>query len=603
VTGRRWIVVAIGIASGAAAIAQQPARDAAAVATGTGSISGVVYVNGDPKQPARRVRVTLGNLARSSPGQTTTSDDKGAFTFRGLAAGRFELQAFKPGYLRASYGAARPERPGTPVVLEDGEAVSGLAMTIVRGGVITGVVRDLRGRPAPGVNVRVLKLGYNNLTGERTLEVPAGSSVAPTDDRGEYRAYGLPPGGYVVLVPPPLAGRDDPNIRQLTSAQVQQALRAARSTSAATPGATTAPVVTSPPARLNYAPIFHPGVTDIGAAVTIPLALGEERAGVDVTVQLVPTATVSGTVTSPSGPIPPGLTVGLVPVGPQTEMLAGAGVRGVSASLNADGAFRFNGVAPGAYTAKVTVGRGGRGGDPYQMSQWAAADVQVAGEDVSVALTLQPGVPIAGRVVFEGATPPTPEELKALSFRLAPYGAGGEVRSPGGGNVDAEGRFAFPSVAPDTYRWVFTWNAASARDKWTLKSSTANGRDAFEAPLRVSAGEPLEWTVTYTDTPATLAGTFQDPGGRAATEYYILVFSTDRRQWTPGSRRVRTTRPGTDGAFVVKELPPGDYYLAALPDLETGEWNDPALLESLVKSSATVTLREGQTTTQNYQIR
>jgi len=41
--------------------------------------------------------------------------------------------------------------------------------------------------------------------------------------------------------------------------------------------------------------------------------------------------------------------------------------------------------------------------------------------------------------------------------------------------------------------------------------------------------------------------------------------------------------PATDGALSVKGLPPGEYFLAALADLETGEWNDPALLDQLVR--------------------
>ncbi len=62
--------------------------------------------------------------------------------------------------------------------MKDGEAVTNLAMTIARGGVITGVVRDMRGRPVPGVNVRVLKLGYNAVTGERTLGAPSTGSAS-----------------------------------------------------------------------------------------------------------------------------------------------------------------------------------------------------------------------------------------------------------------------------------------------------------------------------------------------------------------------------------------------------------------------------------------
>jgi hypothetical protein len=600
-SARASIIIAVALACGAAALAQQPARDNVSVVKGTASISGTVFVAGDAKQPARRVRVTLTNIARSSPGQTTTTDDRGAFTFRALPTGQFELQAFKNAYLRASYGAMRPDRAGTPIVLKDGEAIADLAMTIVRGGVITGVVRDLRGRPMPGADVRVLRLGYNAVTGERTLGAPSSASTAFTDDRGEYRAFGLPPGGYLVLVPPPpSSGRSNQDIRQLTAQDVRQALQAARTGGAATPGAAVLPPLSSTSPRVNFAPIFHPGVTDLAAAVTIPLGTSEERTGVDVTIQLVATATVSGTVTSPSGPLPQLLSVGLVPAGAHTEMLAGAGLRGVSTQLRPDGTFSFGGVAPGTYTVKTIVGRG-RAAAPDGPTRWAAADVHVAGDDVWIPLTLQPGVPINGRVVFEDSQP-TAAELQSLSFMLVAPGAGGRIQSSGGGRVDAQGRFQFASATPDSYRWVMTWNAPGASARWTVKSSTANGREAFEAPLRLNPNEPMEWTVTFTDTPTTLTGVFQDPGGRAATEYYILVFPSDRNYWTPGSRRIRTTRPATDGAFTMKGLPPGEYLLAALPDLEAGEWNDPTLLEQLVRASATITLRDGETTTQNYRI-
>ena len=232
---------------------------------------------------------------------------------------------------------------------------------------------------------------------------------------------------------------------------------------AARAGASTAPVKPGQPSlppsstRVNYAPIFHPGATDIGAAAPIALGVSEERAGVDVTIQLVPTATISGTISSPSGALPQLLSVRLVPAGPQTEMLAGAGLRGLSAQPRPDGTYVFTGVAPGTYTVKASVG-GGRGAAPNTPTQWAAADVTVSGQDLDVPLMLQPGVAINGRVVFEGSQP-TAADLQALSFGLVPPGSGGQVQNGGGGRVDAEGRFTFAGVIPDTYHFVTTWNA------------------------------------------------------------------------------------------------------------------------------------------------
>jgi hypothetical protein len=606
----RLVVLLAGLCGVVGASAPQQIRDAAPVAAGTGSISGRVFVDGAAgaaKQPARRVRVTLTELARTMSGQTTTTDDTGAFSFTGLPAGRFEIQAFKSAYLRSSYGASRPERPGTPIVVKAGEAVTNVSMTIARGGVISGIVRDAHGRPVPNISVRVLKLGYNALTGERTLGAPSSGASITTDDRGRYRAYGLPPGGYYVAVAGNDAGRsvgpggaDD--LRQLTSDEVRRILQQPAGMAGGTPASARPATPPPPPVRVNYAAVFHPGVTDIGAAATIPLGLGEERTDADVTIQLVPTANITGTVTSGSGAaVPAGLSVGLVPAGPFAEMLAGAGVRGPSAQLRPDGTFAIGGVAPGRYILKAQIGRG-RLGAADAPTQWAAAEVTMAGQDLVVSLVLQPGIQINGRVVFEGAQP-TPADLQTMTLFLMAPGSGGSLTSGGGagGRVDAEGRFTFLGITPDSYRFSYNWTAPT-REKWALKAAVADGREAFEAPLQVNAGEPVNWTVTFTDMPTTLAGVFQDRSGRAATDYFILIYSVDRGAWIPGSRRIRTTRPATDGAFSVKGVPAGEYYLAALTDLENGEWNDPTLLDRLIQSSIKVTLRDGEVTTQDVRI-
>jgi len=589
-------------ATGAGLVADgQQTRDNAPPPTGTATVSGVVVLAGDTKLPARKARVTIRNLAQSTPGQTTTTDEAGAFVFTALPAGRFEIQATKPGYLRASYGASRPERTGTGVVVKDGEAVTGLTVSMARGGVITGTVRDQRGRPAANLSVRVLKIGYRALSGERTLGAPGSGASAMTDDRGVYRAYGLPPGTYLVLadlevLSTRLSGPLATDVRVLTSAEVQQAMQSARAGGAAPAAATPA----APAPRMNYAPVFHPGVTDIATANAVALGLSEERSGVDISIHLSPTATVRGTVRDASDPLPPSLSVQLVPAGPYVEMLAGANIRGFSTSMNADGTFQFTGVPPGQYIVTTEAGRGGRG-SPYELKKWARTEVLVNGGDLDVSLELKPGVTVRGRVVFEGAPPPDEADLKQLSFRLQPPGAGGLLIA-NGNKVDADGSFTMPAVVPNVYQFAYVWDSIAPRDRWTLKGSVLNGSDAYESPLRIPADATIDWTITFTDRPTSLAGVFQDRSGRPSPDYYLLVFSTDRGRWTPGSRRIRMVRPASDGAFVVKGVPAGEYYLAALTDLEPGEWNDPALLEQLSKTAARVVLRDGETTNQDFRI-
>ena len=144
----------------------------------------------------------------------------------------------------------------------------------------------------------------------------------------------------------------------------------------------------------------------------------------DVTIQLVPTATVSGKVTSPSGALAADPLGGSRAGGGAYGMLAGAGLRGLSAQPSADGKFAFTGVAPGTYTIKTQLRERTRRSRPTQPTLWAAAEVTVSGQDLDVPLTLQPGVAINGRVVFDGSQP-TAAELQTLSFMLVPPGSGG----------------------------------------------------------------------------------------------------------------------------------------------------------------------------------
>jgi len=204
--------------------AQTPARDvpAAPVPAGSGLLAGVVV--DVEKKPLRRASVSVSGDMRLN--RTTVTDDAGRFVFGGLPAGRFTITASKGGYPPMSYGASRPYRTGSGVLLKEGQQVSNIVLTLPKGAVMTGTVFDDRGQPMPAVPVMAWEV-ITSLSGERTLTAAAnaGNGVT-TDDRGVYRVYGLPPGEYTMGTAWFFSSSGS-DVRVPTDAEIREAFQAA----------------------------------------------------------------------------------------------------------------------------------------------------------------------------------------------------------------------------------------------------------------------------------------------------------------------------------------------------------------------------------------
>src|SRR5262249_24436039 len=88
--------------------------------------------------------------------------------------------------------------------------------------------------------------------------------------------------------------------------------------------------------------------------------------------------------------------------------------------------------------------------------------------------------------------------------------------------------------------------------------------------------------------------------GNSVQNCTVIAFSTERRFRFPQSRRIVVRQSGTDGVFVfglAAGLPPGEYYVAALPDLGPGEQFDSVLLSELAKTAERVKLADGDSKT------
>jgi hypothetical protein len=582
-----------------------------APAIGTAVIAGTVTMAGST-QPARKVRVNL-SAAELRGGRAVTTDDQGRFSFTALPAGRYSLSASKPGHVSVTFGQPRPGRPGTPIQLSDGQTFRA-DLQIPRGSVITGMVLDELGEPAPQTSVRVMRVVMRN--GRRSLQSSNGAS---TDDRGIYRAFGLLPGEYVVCATPRnsnLSTVDRMRVELQALQQSYESIARVNAEQALAIEQRIAAVQSAMPqgdeeAPPGYAPICYPGSVSAATASAISLGVSEERPGVDFQLQLAPLARVEGSVVNSTGADVRNISVSLVDV-----QQLGFSMGTISARADSEGRFRLMNVPPGQYrvTARSTItpapaadreapagsrGRGGRGqaSRAEPITVWGAADITVDGRPITnLLLSLQRGISVSGHVTFDGATPP-PQDLTRIRVTMSP-----SEPSPFGGSIaarpDAQGRFTIPSVPPGLYRL-----SASGAPGWSIESSTISGQDSLDFPIEVKGTENISGaTITFSDRQTELTGIVTDDRNQPTSTYSLLVFPADSRYWTGSARRIQSTRPATDGRYTFRNLPPGEYRLAPVYDVEPGQTSDPDYLQQLEATSLRVTLQPGEKKVQDMRV-
>jgi protocatechuate 3,4-dioxygenase beta subunit len=235
-------------------------------AKGAAEIRGRI-VAAENANPLRRVQVRLMASELRMPRLATTDAD-GRYVFRELPAGRYTVNASKPGYVSLQYGQRRPFEQGRPIELVDKQVVDKVDFSLPRGGVLTGRIVDEFGDPVSDVAVSAMQLRY---MGGRRRPVNAGRQSV-TDDLGQFRIWGLPPGEYLVSA-------------TLRSFNVVEAQMLA--------GATNEPT--------GYAPTYYPGTGNVAEAHRVSVTLGAEANVAEFALLPVRTAKITGTVVDAEG--------------------------------------------------------------------------------------------------------------------------------------------------------------------------------------------------------------------------------------------------------------------------------------------------------------
>jgi hypothetical protein len=542
-------------AAGAAGRGQRPARSQplrADAPRGTSVLRGVIVAadNGTPIRRAQ-VRVASGEARES---RVITTDTQGRFEIRELPAGRYTMTVSKAGFVTLQYGQRRPSESGTPIELADGQAIDKLSVALPRGSVLGGRIVDEFGEPVANATVSAWRYAYQG--GARRMTPAGQNSRDTTDDQGQYRLFGLPPGEYFVSA----MLRGGP---EYTDAMGEVS---------------------------GYAATYYPGTPNVAEAARVTLAVSQENTSVNFGLIATRLVRVSGTVMMSDGAPATNGNVVLVPVNatgrPGIAMQQG----GAGNRLDASGSFRIANVAPGRYMVQARAG--GR------ESELARMDLTVGTEDVSgLTLVTGPAATINGTVVSDTGEP--------FDFRPQQLQLGARVSSP-----DAMGGPGMPNtrVGDD---WSFTIRnisdpvviRATTPQGWMLKSVSIGGQDVTDTPMEFTSGQAVSGAmVTLTKKVSTLSGLVTDAKGNPVLDATVVIFPSNEKLWTYQSRFIRAARPDQEGRYRVTALPAQDYLVVALQGLEDGQAGDPDFLATVKELASKLEIAEGETKTADVKL-
>ena len=543
--------------------------------TGAGRIRGRVL--SETGAPVRRAQVRLSGADVGARSATTDAD--GRFEFIDLPDGRFSLSASKAGYVNAQYGQTRPLEPGKPIELAAKQILDKADILLPRGSAITGRIVDEVGEPVAEAMVTALRQEWS---GGRKRLVNAGRT-SQTNDLGQFRMYGLPPGEYYVSAT--LRNMDGLVMDIMAAAAPAVAARAATAAS-------------------GYAASYYPGTTVSAEAQKIAVAAGQETQGIDFPLAQVRLARITGIVLNSEGKPVEGTMVSLGGRGADNL----PGMNG-TARTGREGAFSISSVAPGDYTLNVlgmtmmTTGSGdammftARIGTAGGDSESASVPLSVGGEDLSnLVITTSKGATATGKVTFDGQRPPGDLRVTAVSpddGTMTPMGAASAA-------IGADGTFTLKGLTGPSR--VLRIRGLPAG--YTLKAVENNGIDVTDSGVEIKGAEALAGIELVVSSRATeIAGAVSGSDGAPVKDFTLVVFAEDADKWTlPATRWVTGARPDQDGRVRIKAMPAGSYYGIAVDYLPQGEWNNPETLERLKAKAQHFVLTEGEQKTLDLKI-
>jgi hypothetical protein len=472
---------------------------------------------------------------------SASSDASGKFSFSNVEPGKYRLSAARTGFVNADYGARDYMQAGTTFALEPKQRMSDMMFRMTPNGVITGHVVDEDREPVAFRQVQAMRYRYTQ--GKKQL-VSYGS--ANTNDIGEYRIFGLPPGRYFISV----SARRSYTADRRNAAQQQP--------------------------EEEYVATYYPGTTDAASAAPLDIGPGALFTGADVGLGKRRTVHVKGHITDASGLERRRPMVYLVPRG-----LSGFSSMNRPSSIDANGNFDIRSVTSGSYTLVASIQDRGR-------SLSARLPVEVGNSNVeNLSITVNPALNLTGAVRLDGKAV---ADVSTVQVNLRPRDPIGMM--PGGSSptskVKADGSFSLANVNPDNYNVTLS----GLPDGFYVKAVLMGGQDVLAPGLDVSQGAAALIDVVLAPNAGQATGVVQNEQQQPAPGVTVVLIPQERER-KEQSQYYKTATTDAAGSFTFKNLDPGQYKVYAWRDVESGAYMDPEFVGPVENRGESLTIKEG----------
>ncbi len=483
-----------------------------------GVISGVV-VDETTGAGVRKAEVMV---TSGLQGQSTLTDAEGRFKFEALAPGRYNVQVSKTGF-ESTTGRGS----GSKSVIEVGQSGdhTGLRYVLRPLGLIAGRVVDADGDPVVGARLMLLRQGRR---GMKTAWLP-GQGNASSDDRGEFRMFGVPSGKYV-LACSATGGRSGLVVRSDKTGPV---------------------------------PVFYPDALEPEQAQILDVKAGTRLEGLTVKSRTAVQYVVRGRVTGQAGEQGMGLHIAVEQASWARYLGGGRGV----ATMSEGGEFTVGPLTPGNYTLwaqQARMGPASEGGRRAIDQLTGIAQVTVTDRDIEgVTIQLGPGTVIDGQVAVEGEKEVVYKGLylMAQSTEESGYAQGSEAK--------ADGTFQFNVARPGKYilRPLAQWGNRY------LASIRAGGEEVLGRELDLGYGSPGPLRVVYRKDGGSVQGSVKaGEGGMPSGGVSAVLWPVEER-FRPFPY-LMLTPVSEAGTFSFKNVAPGEYVVLALSKVDRAVLNE-----------------------------